>query len=146
MRSNPKRALETYQSSESAVGLFNNQFFRGCNWSGLRLDRFDFSESDLTNCDLSNASLVETNLKGCTLKDVNFNGTVLTCTNLKDTDITEDQLKTASSLWNSIMPNGEKFDGRFILDGDVKEAAKYGYDIINDVNAKNVFFRKEKLS
>lgn len=146
MRNNPKQTLKTYQSSESAEGLFNNQFFRGCNWSGLRLDRFDFSESDLTDCNLSNASLVETNLRGCTLKDVNFNKTVLTCTNLKDTDITEDQLKTASSLWNSIMPNGEKFDGRFILDGDVKEAAKYGYDIINDSNAKIVFFRKEKPS
>lgn len=41
------------------------------------------------------------------------------------------------------MPNGEKFDGRFILKGDIKEAQKYGYDIVNDEQARNTFFSQK---
>lgn len=144
MRYSPEQTLEVYRLHGNLLSLFTDQFFQGCKWSGLKLDGLDLSKSDLTNSDLSNSSLVDTNLSNCILSGVNLNGAKLTYANFTGTNISEAQLRVADSLWNSIMPNGEKYDGRFMLKGDIKEAKQYGYDILNDENAKKLFYSKKE--
>lgn len=143
MRYSPKQTLETHRTFKNISGLFNDQFFQGCKWCNLSLDGLNFSKSDLTNCDFSNSSLVDVNLSYCILSGVIFKDAKLTCTNFIGTNVSDEQLKTAYSLWNSIMPDGEKYDGRFMLLGDIKEASQYGYDILNDEKDRKVYFSKE---
>lgn len=146
MRYAPQQALEMYRICENVSNLFTNQFFQGCKWYGLNLDGLNFSKSDLTNCDFSNSSLVDTNLSYCILSGAVFTDVKLTCTNFTGSNVSDEQLKVAYSLWQSIMPNGEKYDGRFMLKGDIKEASQYGYDIVNDDAAKNAYFNTKEIN
>jgi len=142
MRYLPKQTIEIYRNSGSTSDLFINQFFQGCKWCGLTLDSLNFSKSDFTNCDFTNSSLVDVNLSYCILSGAIFKNAKLTCTNFKGSNVSEEQLRAAYSLWNSIMPNGDKYDGRFMLPGDIREASQYGYDILNDEKARAAYFSK----
>lgn len=142
MRNNPQTMIKMLKTEEGSMheGLFNKQFFGGCDFSNLDLDNIDFSESNLTGVKFNNSSLIGANFYKCILKGANIQNAKLSFANLKDTDLKEDDLKTAYSLWNTILPNGEKYDGRFMLEGDILEAEKFGLDIVNNESQKKLFF------
>ena len=77
------------------------------NFSNAKVVSADLSNSNLYNSDLSGADLSWTNLEGCEM-------------------LTENQLGQCRSLWGCILPNGERYDGRFDLPGDIEEAKRYG--------------------
>lgn len=148
MRNNPKMMIKILKTEKGSVyeGLFNKQFFAGCDFSNLNLDNIDFSESNLTGVKFNNSSLIGANFYKCILKGANIQNAKLSFANLKGTDLKEDDLKTAHSLWNTILPNGKKYDGRFMLEGDILEAEKFGLDIVNNESQKILFFKNEQLN
>ena len=145
MRTNPQKALELIRiSGEIKVGYFTNQFFGGCDFSGLNFDSADFTGSNLTNVNFENASLIGVNFHKCIMTGADVHNCNLSFANFLNTDISEEALKKANRLWQATLPNGQVYDGRFMLAGDAQEAQKYGFDIVNSVTDRKLFFNKKQ--
>ena len=63
--------------------------------------------------------MVTTNLKNANLTEADFSRAV----------VDDEQLAEAHSLYGATMPNGDRYDGRFHLKGDLNEAQQKGIDI-----------------
>ncbi|GAB5492103.1 MAG: hypothetical protein Phog2KO_23180 [Phototrophicaceae bacterium] len=71
------------------------------------------------------------NFDGIHLEDANVNGLGLFRCSLKDVRITEEQLAQLNDLRLTHMPDGNLYDGRFCLSGDIEWArTKYGIDFM----------------
>lgn len=91
------------------------------NLSGARLTRADLREANLSQADLSGADLFKANLEGAH-------------------NLTDDQLSKAKRLWGAIMPDGNCYDGRYNLAGDL-DFARWGRIDPNDPQAMADFLR-----
>lgn len=104
---------------------------------GADLRRVDFHQAhlmwaDLSQANLSGASLSRANFQGANMSQTNLAGADLFKANLTEVrNLTEMQLAVAKRLWGAIMPNGETYDGRFNLPGDL-EFAKWGRVDVHD--------------
>lgn len=142
MRTDPKNSLQRLRNiGNFERELFTNQFFVGCDFSDLILDNIDFSESNLSNTKFDNASLIGANLSNCIMLESSIENAKLAFANLTGTNLSDTEFKSAYSLRNAILPDGKKYDGRFMLEGDVQEAKKLGYDIINDELQRKTFYQ-----
>ena len=75
---------------------------------------------DLSNANLRAAKLSLCNLSGANLRDAKIENADFYKANLRGVrNLSEDQIRLAARLWGAIMPDGEKYDGRFSLFGDL---------------------------
>lgn len=115
--------------------LFTGADLAGANLAGANLVRADLGQANLRGADLGGASLAR-----AVLGKVNFAGANLTGANLKGARfVTEERLSQAHAMRFAIMPNGELYDGRFALPGDLQEAATLGIDT-GDSRAMQSFY------
>ena len=98
---------------------------QGANLADANLCCAGLHQANLEWANLSGASLRATKLSLC-----NLNGTNLKNAKVENADfykanlrgaqnLTDDQLVLVSRLWGATMPNGERYDGRFSLFGDL---------------------------
>lgn len=74
--------------------------------------------------------LKRANLSGVSLMGADLNGLGLYRCNLKDVRVTDQQLASLKDLRRTIMPDGEIYDGRYCLSGDLEWArTHYGIDV-----------------
>ena len=96
--------------------------------------------SDLRMTNLSGAKLTRANLQGANLSQADLSGADLYKANLQEaSNLTDEQLSKAKRLWGATMPDGEPYDGRFNLTGDI-DFAKWGRVDIHDPEAMANFF------
>lgn len=98
---------------------------QGVDLLSAELSNVDFHQANFENADLSMANLSNTKLTR-----VNFQRANLSHTNIKDADLykanlkearnlTDEQLKQAKRLYGAIMPDGDTYNGRYNLEGDL---------------------------
>jgi len=86
------------------------------------LSAFNLEDTILSKANLQKATLTNANLQGANLFEANLNQTALALANLQNArNLTEQQLVTAFSLTQAIMPDGSRYNGRYNLYGDYKE-------------------------
>ena len=93
------------------------------NLKGANLDFTDLEEAYLILTDLEGAHMFQTNIKNAKLWNANLLGV---------RDLTDSQLASASRMRDATMPNGNRYDGRYNLTGDIMDATDDGFDIEND--------------
>ena len=107
---------------------------RQANLEGMKLKKAHWCQVDLRNgrlhhADFQGADLSEGKFKGAQLDNVK-----LSFANLSNTDLSDAQLATASRLAHAIMPNGERYNGRFHLPGDLQDAHAAGFNLKDSVS------------
>lgn len=90
-------------------GTVRHRNLRGSNWQNANL-----YEADLTGCDLTNAIL----------KQADF-----VYANLTGAKVTEEQLVYTDNLCGATMPDGSRYDGRYVLPGDLNWAKRKGVNL-----------------
>jgi hypothetical protein len=97
----------------------------------------NLSNSRLSQAHLGGAYLIEANLEEADLQGAILDNACLWGTNLRNARVTEGQLRKAIMLQGSTMPDGNFYDGRFNLSGDVLLAnEKY---LVDDVTVYQEF-------
>lgn len=115
-------------------------------FTGATLDRCSLDFAELDHGCFEGASLVETSLIGARLKLAKFRSATLSGANLSWTiltgaqDLSDAELATASGLLGAVMPDGQRYDGRFNLHGDVAEARARGFDLISPSQRRQFYF------
>ncbi len=110
------------------------------------LHNVDFHQADLRKADLSQANLTGAKLSRANLEGANFSRANLAGADFFNTrligahNLEPQQLAQAKRLWGCIMPNGETYDARYNLPGDL-EFARWGRVDIDDPQAMADFFR-----
>jgi len=108
------------------------------------LTSVDFHQADLQRANLSMANLngvklARANLQGANLSNANLHGVDFFKANLQDVcNLTDEQLSQAKRLYGSLMPDGNLYDGRYNLDGDL-EFARWGRVDVQDPRAMAYF-------
>jgi uncharacterized protein YjbI with pentapeptide repeats len=111
----------------------------GANLRNVDLHQADLHGSDLSQANLAGAKLTRTNLENANMSQANLADADLFKANLTQVcNLTERQLAVAKRLWGAIMPNGETYDGRYNLRGDL-EFAKWGRVNVQDPEAMATF-------
>jgi hypothetical protein len=87
-------------------GVLAGRSLRGANWRGANLYRTDLRGSDLTNVQFEDADLTDANLTGA--------------------KVTHEQLERADRMRGAILRNGQRYDGRYVLEGDVQQIEAEG--------------------
>ena len=110
---------------------------RGANMRMADLREADLQDAALDSTDLLGAKLSGANLQGAGLAGANLqrtridkamlDGASLSHVNLFDSDVADEQLARAHMLVDAAMPNGDRYDGRFDLRGDVEQARVAGF-------------------
>jgi uncharacterized protein YjbI with pentapeptide repeats len=96
---------------------------------------------DLSNANLRAAKLSLCNLSGANLKDAKIDNADFYKANLRGArNLTEEQICSAARFWGATMPNGEKYDGRFSLFGDLA-LAQWNSVNTNDPQAMADFYQ-----
>jgi hypothetical protein len=89
------------------------------NLQGAYLIRTDLREAHLAGADLQGAHLGGANLLGAHMAGVNLQGAL---------QASAKQLALANRLKGAVMPDGSRYDGRYNLPGDLRQAARVGVD------------------
>jgi len=98
---------------------------QGANLTDANLCCAGLHQANLEWANLTNANLRATKLSLCNLSGANFKNTKIENAdfykaNLRGVqNLSDDQLLLASRLWGATMQNGERYDGRFSLFGDL---------------------------
>jgi uncharacterized protein YjbI with pentapeptide repeats len=133
----------------------------GANLGEANLNQADLRWARLARSNLKGASLRAANLRGADLREAEIAGADLRGANLWDATLgaqyeearldpdrrvseemalaVEAQLAQAGALRGAIMPDGNRYDGRFNLEGDVLEAQQRGIDL-NDPADRAAFY------
>jgi uncharacterized protein YjbI with pentapeptide repeats len=97
----------------------------------------DFHQASLDNADLSQARLQAAKFNRASLQGAHLDGADLTNADLYKVNLrgahnlTEEQLSAANALFGAIMPDGQVYDGRFNLFGDIARARWAKVDVSN---------------
>jgi uncharacterized protein YjbI with pentapeptide repeats len=111
---------------------FQHSNLENANLRGADLRMAQMQFSNLRCSDLTDACLSKTNLYGADLGDACLKGTSLCKANLQGAqNLKIEQLTEAKSLWGAILPDGNLYDGRFNLSGDIAFAEAGHIDIHN---------------
>lgn len=111
---------------------------------GADLRNIDFHQAhlqwaDLSQANMNGAKLNRANLEGANMSQTSMAGADLFKADLTDVrNLTDGQLAQARRLWGAIMPDGQSYDGRFNLAGDL-DFAKWGRVDIHDQAAMAEF-------
>jgi uncharacterized protein YjbI with pentapeptide repeats len=92
--------------------------------SGI-FSRVTFRSADLREASLQDASLVNVSLEGVALSDA--------------------QLKQAKRLRGTIMPDGNRYDGRFQLGGDIEDARQFGINPDDPAEMAERFYNADRV-
>ncbi|MCJ7660653.1 MAG: pentapeptide repeat-containing protein [Anaerolineales bacterium] len=117
---------------------------------GANLSSTNFRKADLSMADLQGANLSHANLEGTRLNKADMRGCDLRMANLKDAqmsgvniqgacNITDNQLSKVSMMRGATMTDGNRYDGRFNLTGDLWALRSWRIDS-NDPEAVADFF------
>ncbi|HEX9371768.1 MAG TPA: pentapeptide repeat-containing protein [Roseiflexaceae bacterium] len=106
-------------------GWIEDGSLSGADLWGARLQHANLNGADLRGAGLACAQLQavafeDVDLRGAYLLLANISGATFKDANLQDTDLTDQQLVTVSRLRGAIMPHGSHYDGRFMLNDDIK--------------------------
>jgi hypothetical protein len=102
---------------------------RGADLRGAGLFRANLEGARLFKADLRGVHLVGANLQGAYLGQADLQGAHLAGANLHGVhQLSSRQLAQVNRLKGATMPDGSRYDGRFILVGDIKQAAKNDVD------------------
>lgn len=118
---------------------------QGADLMKANLSSVDFHQAHLEYSDLSMADLRGTKLTRANLHGANFSQADLTRAdlykaNLRDArNLANSQLVKVTRLWGATLPDGEPYDGRFNLPGDL-ELARWARIDIDDPRAMAEFF------
>lgn len=99
------------------------------------LQNADLRGADLLGALLTDAHLHEANLEGANLHLADLRGAILEDAHLRGVNleaawgVTDQQLMEADALLDAIMPNGERYDGRLRLSGDIAHARQAGFKV-----------------
>ncbi|NDJ53570.1 MAG: pentapeptide repeat-containing protein [Chloroflexi bacterium] len=122
--------------------------------NGANLTGANLAEADLTSANLTGTSLVKANLEGANLhgaflyesnlsranlREANLWDVRLGTTNLMEAMIDPEQMIAVNALHNATMPDGDRYDGRFNLPGDV-DLAKFLMIDVEDTQSMAVFY------
>jgi len=112
----------------------------GANLSNVDFHQARLQNADLSQANLSGAKLTRANLQGANLSQADLSGADLFKADLTEAcNLQDEQLKRALRLWGALMPDGETYDGRFNLPGDL-DFARWGRVDIYDPLAMAEFF------
>ncbi len=126
--SDKKRLLSQIRSTNGAVVQLA---------IGELIQRGWLYDGTLESASLSHSNLFEGRLRGAVLRGANFHRATLTRASLWKADLTgarnltEAQLASARSLQHAIMPDGQLYDGRYNLEGDLEWVREDGLDANN---------------
>ena len=100
-------------------------------FDGLDLHRADFVTADMKNTSFKHANLTDAVLAECRMQGADFYGATLTGANLTGADmrdvnlekatLTDEQLFMVHRLLGATLPDGSRYDGRYELEGDIKD-------------------------
>lgn len=134
-----RAARELGQQGNLTNGSLRSVWLDGANLEGAQLLSADLHGvslrsaklrgAELTGASLSRAALWKTDLRNATLVGADLGNANLKYANLEDARVTRDQLRRAYSLRGSVLPDGTVYDGRFQLDGDIREAILDGVNM-----------------
>jgi len=119
---------------------------RGADLTGADLQGADLRQADLRSTNLSKADLTGARLSRANLRGTHLAGAILQGADLFHTDLEEvvdlsaEQLTQANRLRAAIMPDGGRYDGRYNLRGDLKDAKVIHVDTA-DAEAMADFYR-----
>lgn len=124
-----------------ANGWLEDGSLRGANLENADLRRARLSRADLQGAHLGGANLRGADLHGAILQEADLGGADLGQANLQHADltgaaleaarldgatVTEMQLARAETLADAILPDGNRYDGRYKLSGDLTHAREDG--------------------
>lgn len=96
--------------------------------------------ADLSKANLEGSKLTRANLQGANFDSANLDGADLFKANLIEArNLTDEQLSKCRRLFGATMPNGDPYDGRYQLNGDI-EFARWGRVDVDDPQAMADFF------
>ncbi|MCC6905065.1 MAG: pentapeptide repeat-containing protein [Anaerolineae bacterium] len=102
-----------------------NADLTGAHLVGVQFYKANLRGAHLGRANLSGAHLVGADLRGAVLAYAVLNGTYLQGANLDGIrTLSPGQLNSASRLKGATMPDGTRYDGRFNLPGDLRQALK----------------------
>lgn len=88
--------------------------------SNIDFHQANFENADLSMANLANTKLTRVNFQRANLSHTDISGADLYKANLKEArNLTDEQLIKAKRLYGAIMPDGETYNGRFNLEGDL---------------------------
>jgi hypothetical protein len=103
------------------------------------LHQADLKDTNLSMANLSGAKLARTNMEGSNLNNADIEGVDFFKANLQDvSNLTDEQCCKAKRLYGAIMPDGNIYDGRYNLEGDL-EFARWGRVDVDDPAAMAYF-------
>ncbi|MBN1429133.1 MAG: pentapeptide repeat-containing protein [Anaerolineae bacterium] len=120
-----------------ANGWLEDGSLRGINLEGCDLSRARLPHADMQDAHLAGANLRGADLHNAVLQEADLSGADLSRANLQDADltrsllesvrmneaqITEMQLVRVEALADAILPDGNRYDGRYRLPGDLHNA------------------------
>ena len=106
------------------------------NMRGANLSMADLRWADLSEANLAGARLNRANLRGANLSETNLQGALMTRANLQGArNLTDAQLAQASRLRGATLPSGNRYDGRYNLPGDARDASLLSVDTTDPADA-----------
>lgn len=94
----------------------------------------------LRDTDLSKAWMRNVNLQGAYMHNAKLTDTTLVGSNLRGVrELTSAQLREARMLLGATMPNGDRYNGRFNLQEDIKAGRERGFDMNNPTSAAKFY-------
>jgi hypothetical protein len=113
--------------------ILNNASLQKAEMRRADLQNAQLDGANLAGANLQEAKLQQASLRGCNLSGVQMWHVDLTDADLTNAHIEDSQLRSrhepiAARLRGAIMPNGERYNGRFNLKGDIELAAQEGVD------------------
>jgi hypothetical protein len=117
-----------------------NGFLQEIDLENANLWKGNLSSSIFEKVNFRDATLWQTNFQGSFLNDCNFESADMRSVNLKDATINDIAcFKQAARLCGATMPDGQRYNGSYNLNGDIEDAKKRDHDI-NDPDAMSLFF------
>ena len=113
--------------------------FRGARLAGASLEGALLAECDFSGADLRGAQLIHSKLTGAKLDESELDDANMCWADLSHAEISESQLRKLGMLWNAILPNGGRYDGRFELPGDIAHAQQYGIDVSSPTELREFY-------
>lgn len=96
-------------------------------------------ETDLRGADLQDANLYQVNVQDADLRNAILYNADLYDANLKGANVTDEQLMQCKTLRWAIMPDGNRYDGRFNLYHDYNVMEAKGFDRHNPTSAAEYY-------
>jgi len=153
------RSPENKTVLQAVEGLRVRGWLEDGSLKGIPLCHAHLQGADLIKADLTKVDLHQANLEGVNLSMAILNGTKFARVDLKGANfsnatvdgadffkadlqeacnLTEEQLSTAKRLYGATMPDGNLYDGRYNLEGDL-DFAQWGRVDVNDPSAMAYF-------